>query len=266
MRDRKRLGLAVLGVVAISLSAAPAYADATGAKAMGEIFAIMVGIVALALAALLGALAWFKVLRPPKSAAGVFGRGFAGVSAALAFAVGVTAFAMGFDVKTPWMTVGFVLIVVVMAAEFVIAGMLYLRVHRARPSSAARWLAFASFAVGGLFVLSAVLVVVVSVLMLAFPATSHVPDREVRGYQKGCGADNGSDCNMLGLRYKEGNGGLARDPVRAAASFRKACDLGASAGCRNVAAMYSEGDGIPKDEALAHEYFERYAKLESHPE
>ncbi len=227
MRDPKRLGLTVLGFVAISLSAAPAYADATGLKSLGELFAIMIGIVALALGVLLGALAWFKVLRPPKSAAGVFGRGFAGVSAALAFAIGVMAFALGFDVKAPLMIVGFVLVVVVMASEFVIAGVLYDRVHRARPSTVARWLAFASFAIGGLFVLAAQLVVTVSLLMLAFPSTSNYPNGEVRRYQKGCAADNSSDCNMLGLRYQA-------------------------------------GDGVPKDEALARKYFERSAQLDSH--
>jgi hypothetical protein len=85
----------------------------------------------------------------------------------------------------------------------------------------------------------------------------------VREYEKGCAKGNGSDCNMLGLRRQHGARGIPPDPKGAEAAFKKACDLGAAIGCTNVASMYSKGGGVPKDEALAKQYWDRSSELEA---
>ncbi len=261
MRRARRLGLALLGFVLATLPAAPAYADGMGLKGLGEFLWLAIGVVALALGALLGALSWFKVFRPPQTTAGVLGRGFVGVSAVVAFSIGVIGVVVGFDLETPWALGALAVMVVFMAAEFYIAAILYFRVHRARGSGMARFLAFASCAIGGLFVLGALLIGGVGLLTALDPDPAG-PNGEVRGYQKGCAANDGSDCNMLGLRYEYGEGGLKRDATRAAESFRKACDLGTAIGCRNLADLYDDGKGVPRNAKLAKQYRDRYKELE----
>jgi TPR repeat protein len=59
-------------------------------------------------------------------------------------------------------------------------------------------------------------------------------------------------CELLGRRYRSGEGGVRRDPVRAARLLRAACFAEGrynqrGLGCADLADMFDKGDGIPRD-------------------
>jgi len=54
--------------------------------------------------------------------------------------------------------------------------------------------------------------------------------------------------NELGLTYKEGRSGLAKDAVEAVAWFRKAAEQGYAEGQINLAYMYISGRGVTQDD------------------
>ncbi|HEU4533970.1 MAG TPA: hypothetical protein VFS00_07630 [Polyangiaceae bacterium] len=154
------------------VSAPPSLAwanSATGLKGLVAIFAPvcwLLGGCALAVSGLLGAAAWWAALRARLDSAGkVFARGFLGVGAAVSFGVGSVAVALGFLLKaddgSAWGAAAVVasllavlLTVAFLAAEFVIAGLLYLRVHRRQGGPWALPLAAASFGLAALLALS----------------------------------------------------------------------------------------------------------------
>jgi len=249
------------------LLATPASANsATGLKGLADAAALAIGIAALALSAVLGTLSWVTVLRPPSGVGGIFGRGFLGVSAVIAFAIGGLGVALGLELwfaRTPgWVLVLLgVLVMAFLAIEFLIAATLYRRSGARRPSVLAKLLAAASYALAALSVLGAGLVVLVGLIS----ALDDGPSSQVRRYQTGCEAGDGSDCNMLGLRYQTGDPGLPKNPTRAATAFRKSCDLGTATGCKNLAALYRSGDGVPIDLELAEKYERRYEALAFRP-
>jgi hypothetical protein len=264
MGDKEARRWAVVAFLAVTLLPRSAEAHAPmGVAGLGKAVALVIGIGALSLSIVLGALSWATVLKPPKSAGWVFGRGFLGISAVIAFAVGGLGLAMGLELwlgPTSGVALGIVatLVMAFMATEFVIAGVLYLR-SNAQPVLK-KILAIGSFAFGVVFGLGALVIVVAGLIDLATPGPKL--SVEVRGYQKGCADGDGSDCNMLGLRYRAGEGGLPRDPAKAAEAFQRSCDLGTPIGCRNLAGMYRKGQGVPKSEARAAELDERREALE----
>jgi hypothetical protein len=87
---------------------------------------------------------------------GVFGRGFLGVSAVPSFGVAGLCLSLAMDlwlgVTSPWIYLLFcVLFMLFLAIEFAIAGTLYRRSHRHRPSDTAKILAYVSYGLAGLF-------------------------------------------------------------------------------------------------------------------
>ncbi len=238
--------------------------SAMGLKGIGEAIALMIGICALVLSALLGAAAWVSALKPPSAVGWIFGRGFLGVSAVIAFAIGgfFTAIGMSlwFRKGTPvFLLVVGVLALVFMAVEFFIAGTLYRRAGRRGTSKLATPFAFVSHVVAVVLAVAACVLLVSGASAHLFPAPPG-PSPDVRRYKKGCDENRGSDCNMLGLRHQSGGAG-PRDPARAAVLFRKSCDLGTPIGCSNLSKLYSKGDGVPRDETLAKEYADRFDEL-----
>jgi TPR repeat protein len=74
----------------------------------------------------------------------------------------------------------------------------------------------------------------------AFPTRRDVRDLDARA------------CELLGRRYRLGEGGARRDPVRAARLFRAACFAEGrynqrGLGCAELADMFDKGEGIPRD-------------------
>jgi hypothetical protein len=253
----------VLSFALTSLFACSAHANsATGLKGLIDGIALLIGVAALALSAVLGAMSWTTALRPPTAVGWIFGRGFLAISAIAAFGVGGLFVAMGLEVwvkRTPdWLGILVcVLVAGFLSIEFFIAAVLYRRSNAHRASTAAKLLGFASVGIGAVFALVTVLLLGLFAFTAFVPEEQKGPTSEVRGYQKGCEKNVASDCNMLGLRYKTGDRGLPKDPEKSVRSFEKACDLGASIGCRNAASMYSAGEGIPKDEERARKLSDR---------
>ncbi|RLB48080.1 MAG: hypothetical protein DRI90_25690 [Deltaproteobacteria bacterium] len=102
---------------------------------------ILVGIIALLLSVALGAAAWGTALRLKiKTSGGVFARGFLGISAVIAFLIGVAWVALGIgrQLSKQWsdpaanatLIAAVTLGVVFLAVEFAIAGTLYGRVAK----------------------------------------------------------------------------------------------------------------------------------------
>jgi TPR repeat protein len=52
---------------------------------------------------------------------------------------------------------------------------------------------------------------------------------------------------MLGLMYKEGRGGLAKDDAQAVSLFRKAAEQGFAQAQFTLGWAYDTGDGVPVD-------------------
>ncbi len=143
--------------------------SATGVKGLVGILTPifwLIGACALTASALLGAAAWWATLRAKLDSAGkVFARGFLGVGAGVSFGIGAVSVALGTIMKADdgaaWgaaavvtSLLAIVLTVVFLAAEFVIAGLLYLRVHRRMGGPWALPLATASFGIAALLAFS----------------------------------------------------------------------------------------------------------------
>jgi hypothetical protein len=143
--------------------------SATGLAVVAVIFAPVcwaIGACAIVVSALLGAAAWWSALRAKLDSPGkVFARGFLGVGAGVSFGVGAVAVACGFLVMVGngkvWDTaavvtslLAIVLTIAFLTVEFVIAGLLYLRVHRRQGEAWALPLAAVSFGIAGLLALS----------------------------------------------------------------------------------------------------------------
>lgn len=167
---RRRLGAPAAGLLALAL---PSLAWANGATglnglvtALGALVLWVIGACALVASALLGVAAWWVALREKlESSSKVFARGVLGVGACVSFGIGSTSVAGGFlltsgaggarhaaATATSLLAVG--LTALFLAVEFVIAGLLYWRVHRRQGAPWALLLSLASFAMAGLFVLS----------------------------------------------------------------------------------------------------------------
>lgn len=132
---------------------------------------MVIGTLALVLSCALGAAAWVTALRPPKSVGWVFGRGFLGVSAVVAFAIAIMGIGIGSELwleHAPPALIG-VLVVGVpgfLATEFFIGGTLYRKVDTG----------FAKFLSVGSHVIAAVLSLV-TLLMIFFRAARRVHGR-----------------------------------------------------------------------------------------
>lgn len=256
MTTRCRLAVAI-GV----LGAAPAYAHGDmAAKGLAELFMLAIGGLFLVVSLVLGVVAWRMTAKGPTSTGAVFRAGLVGVLALVAFAVAGLGAAMGSEAvfnHTP-AAFGALLGVVpaLFAAQFWVSARLYRRVG-------ARSLCVGSTVLAvGCLVLAALsgLIVFVDTVVPASERTSS----EVRAYRTGCERNDGSDCNMLGLRLRTGDG-TPRDAVGATKAFERACELKASIGCRNLSDMLNSGDGVPRDEAAARRWLERYTALDQSP-
>lgn len=62
--------------------------------------------------------------------------------------------------------------------------------------------------------------------------------------KKGCAADSGLACTLLGLFFRDGRG-IAQDAEKAKAAFRHACDLKSADGCRGAREMEEEAASAP---------------------
>lgn len=152
-----------------------AYANsAMGAAAAAQIFAMLLAPFALLLGVVLGLLAVKTALRPPSAVGWIFARGFLGVSAVMALAIGVLLLAVAFGdslKQASGLVFGglFAVVLGILAAEFAVAGKLYGRVHADRKSKLALVFGIASFVISGIFALAAFLLLVVSLGMHFFP-------------------------------------------------------------------------------------------------
>jgi hypothetical protein len=157
--------------------AVPSVAHANSAMGVGaavEILAFLIAPFALALSIVLGVLAVRTALRPPTAVGWIFARGFLGVSAVAAFAIGVLLLALA--LSDAFKGVGnlvfgslFAVALGVLSAEFAVAGKLYGRVHEARKSKLALVFGIASFVIAGIFALLALVVLLVTLGMHFFP-------------------------------------------------------------------------------------------------
>jgi hypothetical protein len=157
--------------------------SAVGLGGVLEGIGLLIGIAALALSVILGALGWITALRPPSSVAGIFGRGFLGVSAVLSFGVAAIGLGLGMDLwlgqVSPWVILLFcVLFMLFLAIEFAIAGTLYRRSHRHRPSDAAKVLAYVSYALSGLFSLGTFATLFLGVITITAPPREYEPPQQ----------------------------------------------------------------------------------------
>ncbi len=241
----------------------------------GGIFAMICFLIAapaLLLAILLGAASWYSALRMDLDGSSkVFARGFLGVSAVGCAAVGiffgVAGVALWIDAKadifTPGILIGVAVSLVFLSAEFVIAGSLYRKVrHKTRK----RWpavLSWGSYALGGVLSLSAILLVSFVAMGVGLDMSNKPRESsEVRHYRSGCNAKHGSDCNMLGLHYRDGSGGVPKNEGEAAILFQRSCDLDFAQGCRNAAHASRYGEGVPRNPAHAERLEKRAKTLE----
>jgi hypothetical protein len=209
-----------------------------------EVFGILcwlIAVPALFLAGLLGAAGWYSALRMNLDGSSkVFARGFVGVSAALAGAIGLLFAVAGFlawfkakpAVSGPVIFIGIAVAVLFLAIELMIAGSLYRRVRNQTGRVWPAVLSWGSYALGGLITLVAFGAFFIAV----FGAVSGPPKKtaEVRRYESRCDDGRGTDCNMAGLRYSSGMG-TEKDEMKAISYFQRSCDLGFEQGCRNLA-------------------------------
>lgn len=165
--------LATVGAVVACPSVALAN-SAMGAAAAVQILAFLIAPFALILSFVLGLLAVKTALRPPSAVGWIFARGFLGVSAVLAFAIGVMLLALALSdtlKQATGLVFGglFAVALGILAAEFAVAGKLYGRVHADRKSKLALVFGIASFVIAGVFALLAFLVLLVTLGMHFFP-------------------------------------------------------------------------------------------------
>lgn len=127
---------------------------------MVTVFLFAIGVLGLGLSALLAIGAWLTAVRQPTSVAGIFGRGFLGVSAVLCFAIGIFSLAGVFGLFEPEsseVVIGFLGMVVqaFLAFEFVIGATLYGRAHERSGRTFTRVLSLISYGIAGLLLLGA---------------------------------------------------------------------------------------------------------------
>ncbi len=265
-KGRRCAALTAFLVASLAASTASAHGP-MGMQGLAEGIFLFMGVALLLVSAALGIGSWVTALRPPSSVGGVFGRGFLGVSAVLAF--GVAALFILIGVSSSWkgklpmfgLLAAVVLTTLFLVVEFAIAGALYTRSNRHRQSTLAKLLAGASYTLAGLCACAGFAVLLFGAIVANIDESKPRLTSETRRYIKGCEANNASDCNMLGLRYRSGGSGLPPDSKKAADAFQKACDLGAAIGCRNLAPLYAKGDGVQKDPVRAAQLREREKQL-----
>jgi TPR repeat protein len=68
-------------------------------------------------------------------------------------------------------------------------------------------------------------------------------------------------CDTLGVMYLKGEGGVSRDPVKAAIALEKACNGRVATACSNVGFMHHSGDGIPRDAEKGLSFLQRSCEL-----
>jgi hypothetical protein len=74
--------------------------------------------------------------------------------------------------------------------------------------------------------------------------------------RRACAAGYANSCGRLGLAYERGKLGR-REPTTAAEYLRSACEGGARYFCIDLGELYEQGDGLPKDGAVALDYYYR---------
>ncbi len=207
----------------------------------------LIALPALILAGLFGAAGWYSALRMDLDGSSkVFARGFVGVSAALAGAIGVLFAIAGFlawfkakpAVSGPVIFSSVAVVVLFLAVELMIAGSLYRRVRNRTGRVWPAILSWGSFGLGGVTAL--VSFAAFSIAVVGAASGPPTKTSEVRRYEKGCEAERGTDCNMAGLRHSTGTG-TAKDPAKAEDYFQRSCDLGFEQGCRNLALAKAKG-------------------------
>lgn len=245
------------GVVALALLASTAHAHGDmAAKGIAELFSLMLGAVFLVVSVVLGVVAR-RMNAKVDSVGAVFRAGLVGVLALTALTVGCVFGVMGIDAVTSHTPAVFGLLLAALPALFAVQFFVSARLYR---RLGARGLMVGSVVLGVVFALTAAFAAFALVIDAVVPQSERTSG-EVRGYRKGCDANDGSDCNMLGLRLRTGSG-VAQDAAGATKVFEKACTLGAAIGCRNLAEMLGNGEGVPRDEAASRRWMERYTALD----
>lgn len=249
-----------LSVLVLALVASPAHAHGDmAAKGIAELFSLMLGAVFLVVSVVLGIVAR-RMNAKVDSAGSVFRAGLVGVLALTALSAACLFGVMGIDAVTSHTPAVFGLLLAALPALFAVQFFVSARLYR---RLGARGLTVGSVVLGVVFALTAAFAVFALVIDAVVPQSERTSG-EVRGYRKGCDADEGSACNMLGLRLRTGSG-VAQDAAGATRAFEKACTLGAAIGCRNLAEMLGAGEGVPRDEAAAQRWMHRYSALEQSP-
>lgn len=237
---------------------------------------IVIALPALLIAGLLGAGSWYTALRVNLDGTSkVFARGFLAVTAVLAGAIGLvlgtTGVLMMLDTKAnvagPVFMLSIALSVLILSAEFVIAGSLYRKVRHNTQKTWPAVLSWISYGLGGLLSASAIGLVALVAFGVGVDASGEPQvSAEVRRYRVGCSQKkSGSDCNMLGLRHQSGAGGLKKDEKQAAIAFQRSCDFDFAQGCIHLARAYERGVGVPADPKRAEIYRRKAEKLRQSP-
>ena len=70
-------------------------------------------------------------------------------------------------------------------------------------------------------------------------------------------------CTNLGVYARDGLGGVARDPSRAASLFTRACEASQASGCTNLGRLEEDGQGVVRNITAAAEHYRRGCELGS---
>jgi hypothetical protein len=152
---------------------------AVGRSVVETAFAV-VGIIALLLSLALGAAAWGTALRLKiKTSGGVFARGFLGVSAVVAFLIGIAGLALGvgrrltkqwsYPAANGTLIAALSLGVLFLAVEFAIAGTLYRQVAKTSGGTWPKLLSVASYGLSAVLALVSLLGFIAALVSLFAP-------------------------------------------------------------------------------------------------
>ncbi len=73
---------------------------------------------------------------------------------------------------------------------------------------------------------------------------------------EGCRQSHGASCTDLGFMFEKGRL-ITEDPIKAVRLYLRGCGLGNATGCTNTGYMYEKGKGVKEDAAVAVSYYEK---------
>lgn len=76
-------------------------------------------------------------------------------------------------------------------------------------------------------------------------------------FEKACTGKHPRGCYNMGLLHSKGEGGVAKDLLKAADYYKRACDADFRMACHNLGLLYQFGQGVSIDEFKALALFER---------